>query len=119
MDATQSLKEIVWKQLIDYIESEDLFFPYKIRKQISEDAHQTFEDFLELLLEKKMLMDFKKKNVFNRIAHWIFKRKIKERDDKDQLSQIYVKGPAWEENKGKSHAEVAGLEQPGDAEIIH
>jgi hypothetical protein len=119
MNVTQDLKEIVWKQLIDYIQTEDLFFPFKIRNQVSEDAHETFEEFLQLLLEHKMLIEFKKKSFFNRIAHWIFKRKIKERDDKDQLAQIYVKGPNWEENKAKSYAEITGQDAPKKSETVH
>lgn len=116
---TLSLKEIVWKQLLDYIESEDLFFPFKIRKKVSEDAHETFEEFLELMLEKKMLIEFRKKSIFNRIALWIFKRKMKDREDKDQITQIYVKGPAWETYKSSTYAEVAGLADLDNKEIVH
>jgi len=116
-EATQGLKEIVWRQLIDYIQSVDLFFPIKIRNQVSEDAHQTLDEFLELLKEQKMLVEFSKKSIFNRIAHWIFKRKIKQREDREQLAQIYVKGPNWDSLKTKTYAEVTGTTE--DSGTVH
>lgn len=125
METTENLKELVWNQLVDYIESEELFFPFKIRQKISEDADETFNKFLELMIDKKMLVEFQKKSIFNRIAMWIFKRKIKDNANRDELMQIYVKGPAWEEFKGHSYAEVAGVAEAAENdknntnEIVH
>lgn len=118
-NTTLSLKEMVWKQLIDYIDSEDLFFPFKIRQKVSDEAHQILDEFVELMLERKMLVEFRRKNIFNRIALWIFKRKIKDHEKKDELTQIYVKGPNWDVYKDQTYAEVAGIEEESNQEIIH
>jgi hypothetical protein len=112
------IREIVWKQLIDYIDSEELFFPAKIRNQISEDAHEILDLYVSIMLDRGMLREFRKMSVINRIAFWFFKRRMRKQQQDDQLTEVYVKGPEWDSGKECSFQQLSGLVYGGD-DAVH
>lgn len=119
MNEKTELREDVWKQLVDYIESEDLFFPVKIRQRISAEVYDIFDSFIDLMLRRKMLLEFRKKSVYNRIAHWLLKFKMRKKVNKTELVEIYVKGPNWEIDKARTFSDLLGDEKPIVEEVIH
>lgn len=98
--------ETVWRQLIDYIDSNDLFFPQKIRQNISGEAEVIFESYMALMKARKMLIKFEKKSISNRIALWLFKFRFRKRKKNAELLDIFIKGPAWKELKDKPLSEL-------------
>ena len=114
------LRETVWRQLVGYIDEQEYFFPFKIRQQISEDAYPILDDFINLLIERGMLVEFKRKSFFNRIAHWIYKRRMKRQNQNPELLEVYTKGDNWETAKTRTYAELAGvIESPGEEIVTH
>lgn len=113
------LRETVWRQLIGYIEEQEYFFPFKIRQQISEDAYPILDDFINLLKERGMIVEFQRKSFFNRIAHWIYKRKMRKQNQNPELLEVYTKGDNWETGKNRTYAELAGvIESTPEEEIV-
>lgn len=110
MPSEDTIKEVIWRQLIQLIEEDQLFFPEKIRKRINDEARPFLEEFLDIMLKNGMLMEFRKKSLSNRIAHWIFKVKIRKRENKGGLLEIYVKGSGWEKLKKLSYLQITGVQ---------
>lgn len=102
----REMGEKVWRQLIDYIDSSDLFFPQKIRQNITGEAEIIFESYMKLMIERKMLIKFEKKSISNRIALWLFKFRFRKRNRTAELLDIFIKGPAWKELKDKPLSEL-------------
>jgi hypothetical protein len=99
-------KDQVWRNLLEYIDSQDMFFPTRIRSKLNPEAEKIFDEFLELMLRHKMIIPFKKKNLTNRIAHWIFWLRTKLSSKNRQVQQVFVKGPGWKEPGGQSLDEI-------------
>ena len=114
MPTEDNIKEAIWRQLIELIEAEELFFPEKIRKRINEESKPFLAEFVDTMISCGMLIEFSKKSLSNRIAHWIFKVKIRKKENRDGLLEIYVKGPDWEKLKSLSFAQIKGSEQTED-----
>lgn len=110
---------MVWRQLLDYIESEELFFPFKIRRNISPDAHVILNEFVSLLVERNMLVDFRRKSLSNRIAMWIYRRRLRKLAERDEILEVYVKGPYWETGKVRSWIELSGTLDQTHPEVAH
>ena len=106
-------KEQVWRNLVGYIESQDLFFPSQIRSRLSPVAEEIFEDFLGLMLRHKLLIPFKKKNIAHRLAYLFFWLKTKLFSREKRLVEIYVKGPAWKDPDSLSLNELLEKEPAG------
>ncbi|HUX07380.1 MAG TPA: hypothetical protein VMX35_08710 [Acidobacteriota bacterium] len=103
-------KDQVWRNLLEYIDSQELFLPSRVRSRLNPEAESIFEEFIGLMLCNKMIIPFKKKNLTNRIAHWIFwlRTKLFSRDRK--VPTIYVIGPCWKEPGGQSLDEILNAE---------
>jgi hypothetical protein len=119
MTKPEEMREIVWRQLIDYIQGEDLFFPFKIRRRITEDAYPILDEFIQLMLEREMLVEFQRKNFFNRIAHWFYTRKIRKQGNEEDVLEVYIKGPNWLKASEHTYAEISGQIQPEGGELTH
>jgi hypothetical protein len=114
-----AFRETVWRQLLDYIEMEELFFPFKIRRNISPDAHVILNEFISLLIERKMLVDFRRKSLSNRIALWIYRLRLRKMAERDEILEVYVKGPYWETGKTRSWSQLSGVLEGASAEVAH
>lgn len=99
MPTEDNIKEVIWRQLIELIEADKLFFPEKIRKRINDGAKPFLADFLKTMIDCGMIVEFKQKSLSNRIAHWIFKVKMRKKENRENLLEIYVRGPEWERLK--------------------
>lgn len=102
------LREQVWRQLIDFIDPEELFFPFKIRKMINEEAHPILDGFLTLMIDRGMLVEFQQQSMVNKIAHWFYRFRIRKSEDKENMLEVYAKGPNWEAHKDRTFAQLAG-----------
>ena len=112
------LRETVWRQLVGYIDEQEFFFPFKIRQQISEDANPILDDFVKLLIERSMIVEFRRKSFFNRIAHWIYRRRMKRQNQDPELLEVYTKGENWDTAKHRTYAELAGVIEADSEEIV-
>lgn len=103
-------REQVWRNLLEYIDSQDLFFPRRVRSRLNPEAEKIFDDFLELMLRHKMIIPFRKKNPTNRIAYWFYWLRTKLFSKARKVLKIYVKGPGWKEPGGQSLDEITKAE---------
>lgn len=92
-------QEKVWRNLLDYVESQDMFFPDLIRNRLNPAALEIFERYLSLMLEHEMLIPFRKQSFFNRVASWLLWLRFKLFKRKQKVPQVYVRGPGWDQWK--------------------
>jgi len=99
-------KDQVWRNLLEYIDSQEMFFPAKVRGHLNPAAEEIFDEFMSLMLRHRMLIHFKRSGLVNRFAYIIFwlKKKLFSRDRR--VPEIYVKGPGWREPGGQSLDEI-------------
>jgi hypothetical protein len=107
-------KERVWRNLLDYIESQDMFFPDVVRGRLNADAESIFNEFMEQMLRRRMIVPFKRSGFVNRIAYVLFWLKTKLFSRDRRVPEIHVRGPGWQEFRGLSLSEVEGREADKD-----
>jgi hypothetical protein len=103
-------KEQVWRNLLEYIDSQEMFFPGRVRSRLNPEAEKIFDEFLGMMLRHRMIIPFKKKNFTNRIAHWVFWLRTKLFIKDKLVPRIFVKGPGWKEPGGQSLDEIMSAE---------
>ena len=118
MASFEEHQEQIWHQIIKIIDSEEMFIPWKIKQQISPQEHWIFDNYMKVMLDNKMLIEFKSKGLFNRIAYWMIARKFKNHENKKELLDLYVKGPKWETNKQLNFQQVGG-DISAEGNIVH
>ena len=105
-------KEQVWRNLLEYIDSNEMFFPEHVRSRLNPAAEEIFEEFIALMLRHKMIVPFKKSSLTNRLAYMLFWLRTKLFSKQKHVPVIYMKGPGWKEPGGQSLDEV--LKAEGD-----
>jgi hypothetical protein len=107
-------KDKVWRNLLEYISSQDIFFPDLVRNRLNPAAAEIFDEFIDLMLRHKMLIPFKQRSLAHRFAYILLWLKLRIIKRKKKVPQIFVKGPGWAEPGGQSLDELAG----GKAEVV-
>lgn len=99
-------REHVWRNLLEYIDSQDVFFPSVVRSQINPAAEEIFDEFIKILISHRMIIPFKSRSLAYRLAYvllWIRHRVIRR---EKKMPEIYVKGPGWVDPGGQSLDEL-------------
>jgi hypothetical protein len=107
-------KDKVWRNLLEYINSQDIFFPDLVRNRLNPGAAEILDEFIDLMLRHKMIVPFKRCSLAHRFAYFILWIKLRIFKRKKKMPQIFVRGPGWAEPGGQSLDELAGDE----AEVV-
>lgn len=99
-------KEQVWRNLLEFIDSNEMFFPEQVRSRLNPAAEEIFEEFISLMLRHKMIVPFRKSSFTNRIAYMLFWLRTKLFSKQKRVPEIYIKGPGWREPGGQSLDEL-------------
>lgn len=112
-------QEVIWRQIIELIETEEMFIPWKVEQRISPEAHEIFKKYLAIMIESGMLVEFRSQSLMNKFTFWMLKQKFKNHENRDELLNLFVKGPKWDTYKSLSFTQIGGDIEGTEEKITH
>ena len=103
-------KDKVWRNLLDYIDSQELFFPALVRQRLNPEAEEIFDEFLEIMKSHRMIVPFRRRNLSHFIAYillWIRYRVFRWGKP---VPEVFVKDSGWSESCARPLDELVGVE---------